>query len=59
MHQIPDNPYILWVENVRDRQSSERTRLTKHLRLTFPLIGKGEEFLDSKQGHRAVYCAFD
>ena len=54
MHRIPDNPYILWVENVRDWRSSERTRLMKHLCLTFPLIGKGEEFLDSKQGHRSL-----
>ena len=57
MHRIPDNPYILWVENVRDWQSSERTRLMKQLCLTLPLIGSGEEFLDSKQGHRAFHWA--
>ena len=48
MHWIPDNPYILWVENVRDRQSSERTRLMKQLCLTLPLISNGEKFLDSR-----------
>ena len=55
MHQIPDNPYILWVENVRDWQSNERTRLMKQLCLTLPLIGNGEEFLDSRQSHGAVH----
>ena len=57
MHRIPDNPYILWVENIRDWQSSERTRLMKQLCLTLPLISNGEECPDSRQSHRAVYYA--
>ena len=57
MHQIPDNPYILRVENVRNWQSSEQTRLMRQQCLTLPLIGNGEESLDSKQGHRAVHWA--
>ena len=46
MHQIPDNPYILWVENVRDWQSNERTRLMRQLCLTLPLIANEEECRD-------------
>jgi len=55
MHRIPDNAYILWVENVRNKQSSGQTRLMKLLCLTLPLIGNGEEFPDSRQSHRAVH----
>ena len=54
MHRIPDNAYILQVENVRNWQSSERTRLMKQLCLTLPLIGNGEECPDSRQSHGAV-----
>ena len=55
MHRIPDNPYILWVENVRNKQSSGQTRLMKQLCLTLPLIGNEEECPDSRQSHRAVH----
>ena len=55
MHRIPDNPYILWVENVRNKQSSGQTRLMKQLCLALPLIGNGEECPDSRQSHRAVH----
>jgi len=58
MHRIPDNPYILWVENVRNKQSSERTRLMKQLCLTLPLIGNGEEFLDSKRAVKHSQCPY-
>ena len=57
MHQIPDNPYILRVEIVRNWQSSQRTRLMKQLCLTLPMIGNGEALLDSNQGHRVVHRA--
>ena len=57
IHRIPDNAYILWVENVRNKQSSGQTRLMWQQCLTLPLIANEEEYPDSRQSHRAVHRA--